>query len=189
MTVDISRMKLLLSYFYGKNENSNNQSILRIFKTEMDEISLVMQDVINNYDIDQAHDYGLDVLGANVNLPRLGRSDDEYRTAIKIEDIKNVSTGTIPDIREILQLTFDTDEIGINENDIANIEIQVPVDGPITDFDDLEELADNVAAAGVGVDVFLLGSFILGGVDGETSETEGLSNAAETIGGQLGGAI
>ena len=81
MTVDISRVKGLLAYFYSQASNANNEAILRIIQTEIEEIQTVIDQVSTGTDIDQATGYSLDILGSNVGEARLGRSDSDYSGA------------------------------------------------------------------------------------------------------------
>jgi len=86
---------------YGKEEDSNLNKLYRTFDEEIDLLRNDFEDVIQSRDLDWADDKILDRIGFTLGVPRDGRSDVEYRNALKIEITANQSPGDIETMIEI----------------------------------------------------------------------------------------
>ncbi len=80
------------------------EAILTAWLNRIQEIEDVLWELIDERTIDAAVGVQLDGIGAIVGEPRLGKTDDEYRLFIKARRLVNLSSGTVPELIEILGL-------------------------------------------------------------------------------------
>ncbi|WP_426447547.1 hypothetical protein ACP26L_25540 [Paenibacillus sp. S-38] len=166
----------------------------------MDEIEAVLWQIHAWRDLDQAEGTTLDLIGSNVGQPRGVVSDPIYRALIRSKIARNLSTGTLDSIIEVLALALDTDpstikleELWEDEVDPKPAAIRV-ADLPIDRLDVMGltttqflQLVKSVAAPGVRVEtVSFAGTFELTEVGAPDSIELGLSDDNRTTGGTLG---
>lgn len=78
-------------------------ALIQSFVKPLQTLENVLWDVINKRNLENATGKLLDILGALVGQPRDGRSDDEYREAIRLRILILRSTGRIPDLLKIIE--------------------------------------------------------------------------------------
>lgn len=194
------RMLKRLTDVYNKNPNSNIGKIISIVASQMDYLTSTFERIERWRGIDEARGTTLDNIGKNVDQLRGQTSDEVYRILIKSKIARNLSTGDINTIINILALSIDTDpsEIRIQEtwNDPEDPEpagiklIQVPISRlnevgmTGTQFGRIVSLT---VAAGVHVrEIDLQGTFEFGSINEEVDYEKGFGNIDQTIGGYLG---
>jgi len=89
---------------YRKDKDSNNYKLLSLGHKEHIEILKILLLIEAWRDIDNAEGFTLDKIGKNVLELREGRSDEEFRKAIKIKIRGNLSAGTIEDLNVIAEI-------------------------------------------------------------------------------------
>lgn len=92
------------------------QGIVSTIVNNVSELETVLQDICTSYDLDTAADAALDVLGSIVGEPRAGRSDTDYRPAIRARILANKSEGSIEDMIAVM------DALGDGMNTIQIVE-------------------------------------------------------------------
>jgi hypothetical protein len=70
-----------------------NQAALGVFGVQLAELEIAAADNIMNFFIDTATGDQLDILGRIVGEPRLGRTDENYRPAVRVRILVNNSDG------------------------------------------------------------------------------------------------
>jgi len=134
---------------------------LTSYLDQVQEIENALWDVLIARGIDQATDAQLDILGAIVNQPRRGLTDDDYRTFIRARIAVNRSNGRPDDLIEILQLiTIDLPEsiIVYQDRPEAGIFIQIASDIGTLVPAHIIELLNDARPAGVELQFsYLLG--------------------------------
>ena len=89
---------------YQFQDLPNFEAILIAWLNRIQEIEDVLWELIDERTIDAAVGVQLDGIGAIVGEPRLGKTDDKYRLFIKARRLVNLSSGTVPELIEILGL-------------------------------------------------------------------------------------
>ncbi|MCM3488769.1 hypothetical protein M3689_05540 [Alkalihalophilus marmarensis] len=194
------RMLKRLTDVYNKNPNSNIGKIISIVASQMDSLTSTFERIERWRGIDEARGTTLDNIGKNVDQLRGQTSDEVYRILIKSKIARNLSTGDINTIINILALSIDTDpsEIRIQEtwNDPDDPEpagiklIQVPIsrlnEVGMTGAQ-FGRIVSLTVAAGVHVrEIDLQGTFEFGSINEEVDYEKGFGNIDQTIGGYLG---
>ena len=123
----------------------------------------------------------LDLIGALVNRPRAGLSDDLYRLAIRAEAGSIFASGTIPEILELTRSLLG-DEVRVRELWPATIVIACP-DVATDVFLVLLDILADVPAAGVGA---LLSTWTDADVGGYASTTGATTREAGRYGSTTG---
>ena len=95
-----------LTHNYRKDEDSNNYKLLDLGHQEHLKIQKALFLIELWRDMDEAEGITLDRIGKNVLELREGRSDIEFRRAIKIKIRGNLSAGTIEDLNAIAYALF-----------------------------------------------------------------------------------
>lgn len=93
-------LALLLEQFQGK---TNIEGLLKSVVWRVQELEDATWQVLLATDLDLAADAQLDGIGDIVGEARRGRSDVDYRAAIRVRIAINVSDGTAPEILTILE--------------------------------------------------------------------------------------
>lgn len=99
-------------------------------------------------DLTEATGGELDAAGANIDEPRRGRDDTEYRRALKVRVAQNTSRGTVEDINNFGRLFLEGNYIGV-ENSSNPAEINI-ISRPLPGVS-IPSVFANVAAAGISV--------------------------------------
>ena len=100
---------------YKKDESSNNFKLLDLSHREQQEIMHTLRMIEAWRDMDNAEGFTLDKIGKNVLELRQGRSDKEYRKAIKIKIRGNLSAGLMEDLNDICQILFEDNFMSVSE--------------------------------------------------------------------------
>ena len=116
-------------------------------------------------DLDTAGGALLDRLGAIVNVPRAGRSDTDYRAAIRVEILVLSSDGKPDQLYAIAKLLVPAASVRITENYPAAFQLAFTSFGTFTGAY-LLSILRRAKAAGVRMDLGLAGGNI-GAVDGD----------------------
>ena len=100
---------------YRKDEGSNNFKFLDLSHREQKEILQSLRLIEAWRDMDNAEGFTLDKIGKNVLELRSGRSDKDYRKAIKIKIRGNLSAGLVEDLNAISQILFEDNFKSVSE--------------------------------------------------------------------------
>lgn len=125
------------------------QQFLSIFLNESQEFFDELYKLFEaGLDLETATGYQLDILGKLLNEYRDGRTDDEYREAIKFAQFIANSSGTIPELITYLNQITNSTTSRVFEHYPATICMEVDGDAPTQDN---IRGADEAALAGVDV--------------------------------------
>jgi len=131
------------------------QSLLISFLSRVQDADDDTLALIDAYDVDQAVGDLLDRLGALVDEGRAGRSDDDYRRAIRVRILANRSQGRVQDL-----LTIIDRYLGGGGPDVQATEyvmaIAIWVHEPVSDPVRLFQIVKGATAAGVRLDLVYL---------------------------------
>lgn len=97
----------LLEQYKGKD---NFESIIRSFNDELQKTEDANFEIRDNFFVDTAEGVQLDILGTIFNAERNGRSDEDYRTLIKLEASKAFS-GSPEEIITLLKGIYGATEV------------------------------------------------------------------------------
>lgn len=117
---------LLIEHF--KN-STNLKAVLAAYLAQVQELEAMMFDLLEDRNLDTAVGSQLDVIGEILGLDRNGLSDSDYRSYLRARIVLNFGSGTIEDVRDVIQLvtvTSGTVTIDISESfpsDPAHFEI------------------------------------------------------------------
>lgn len=130
------RMVDKLPYYLQNGEHI--KAYYKSFAILYDELIDIFSDILNFMDVDQAEGYALDLIGDTMNCPRVPpyTSDEEYRRMLKVQIMKNNSSGRIEDINEIAKSLMGDIFLGLKQgyqslefnNEPAMIEVNVSAD-------------------------------------------------------------
>ena len=183
---------------YSSKPDSNIAKLIAILAAEMEKVKGTFEKMDEWRDIEKAKGQTLDLIGTNVNQYRGVSTDEIYRILIKSKIARNLSTGDIDTIIEVLSIALDTDPSDIvlqeEENKAAISVIKIPIER-------LNEvgmsgaqfglLVKKVVAAGVRVQqVELSGTFSFASGNGTELDPEaGFSDLEGNVGGYFGAAF
>lgn len=140
---------------------TNYQKLLKVFTPELDELSIVIRDIKNAYQIDLARGSALDKIGVLLNFRRsFGESDEVYRERLREIIYINTIVGTRTAIQELLAnyLRIEQHNVKIIE-DIPNfIIVQLPPECQVYEAD-IERIVMKSVAAGVKVSLEFSGTY------------------------------
>ena len=146
-------------------------SVLEVFLVQIQELEDAFAEILSETTLDDSVGLQLDNLGAIVGEPRSGRSDLQYRTAIRARIGLNTSEGTIEDVIA-LALSVAGAALGVTVTELFPAgflaTIDDPIDPAITDVDRIASFIASGRPAGVrGLLIFgVLGSFQYDGAAG-----------------------
>lgn len=110
----------LIDFFkYGPR----NQEVLKTIGLQLQELEDMYWAMYHAFDGDTAVGDQLDILGRLVGEKRQGRVDDDFRAAVKVRILVNISNGTIPELLKISETMVPTASVLIAE--VAPMTIQV----------------------------------------------------------------
>ncbi|MBU8908494.1 hypothetical protein KH400_17955 [Desertibacillus haloalkaliphilus] len=185
---------------YNKNPNSNLAKLISVVSEQIDNLNETFNRIDEWRDEEKAEGKELDRIGYSVRQSRGQVNDDIYRILIRSKRARDMSSGDINTIINVLALSIDTDpsEIQIEElwNDPDEPEpasIRV-VRIPIARLNEVEltgnqfgRLVESTLASGVSVkQIDLSGTFEFGSVELETDSEAGFSNIDQEVGGFFG---
>src|SRR5690606_26359548 len=183
---------------YAKEKSSRLFRLFRVIAAEFAQVRGALQTTERYRDIDQAAGYTLDLLGANVGQDRGQVSDYTYRGLIKGRIARNLSSGDVDDITQIVSvmLSIPVSEVTVTplwrriEQEPAAVEIAAPLNAlaqyqlPPEQWAQLMQL---IVAAGVRAAVLLRGTFRFSKFPDQVEYGEhGFSDVDRTTGGTLG---
>ena len=167
-------IKKLPKSIFSHDINSNIGKILDLFVSELNEINIAREDVKKLVNINFNFGKNLDNFGANFLIPRAGRTDEEYRTAIKIYFNLLKSPGTLNSMIEFLAffLGVDNNRIIIEESlkdfgSFTGIKHKIIIIKPFVEdlinagitADQFFKVAKKIKPAGTGLKLFIDGTF------------------------------
>ena len=101
---------------YSREGQINNKKLHQVIYAEYEEIKNVFKDIKTSRDIDQAYGKTLELIGGNVQQPRVvGENDELYRLMIKTKIIANLSQGDIETINEIGKAVLGDSFVSVRE--------------------------------------------------------------------------
>jgi hypothetical protein len=128
-----------------------NQAAVQAVLDEVQELENAAWAVYNAFDPDTAVGQALDFMGRLVGEPRLSRTDDDYRRAIRVRLLVNYSDGTIEQLLEIVAGFLDETEavVSLDEYYPAAVVVEVLGDQEGISITDLHRLLFAAKAGGV----------------------------------------
>lgn len=188
---------------YSKSPDSNNAKLFRIFEKQEGVLRETYDRMRLWRDIEYAEGQVLDDLGENINQPRGVATDEVYRVLLKSKLARNLSTGDVNTIIQVLAIALDTDYSTIrikpkwnDQDDPEPAAIKV-IEVPLIRLnqvglspDQFARIVQKTVSAGVRVEsVQLKGTFEFGGLSLETDSEAGFSDIEGTVGGYFGSAF
>lgn len=104
-------------------DGPRNQAILHVLLGQFQEIENVIWDLLTAFDLDTAVGAQLDILGVILNEPRAGRTDEDYRAALRVVILVYKSNGKLPEMLEISQKLVPAADIVMAEPATATLYI------------------------------------------------------------------
>ena len=116
-----------ISEHWARDPDSNNYKLAQILAEEMQKISENILVSEEQKEISKAEGYNLDMLGKDRSVPRISNDDDFYRFLIKIRAMMSRSTGSSPNITEIISTAINSeDKVRIIQTQPHHIAITIP---------------------------------------------------------------
>jgi|LSQX01.1.fsa_nt_gb hypothetical protein len=181
---------------YSKDEYGNTGKLFKIISDEQHQINAAMEKIRIFRDLDNATGRTLDKIGSNFRQHRGVLDDDLYRIMIKVKVMRNLSDGGINTLISIFSFLFQIDksEVKINEmwpDEPAAMTVTVPpgaLNRTGLSLDQFGQLADSVAAGGVGISTLFLGTFQFSSqpTTSEMDGDKGFGDIEGTTGGYFG---
>ena len=109
----------LTTQFRGK---ANIEALVSIFCDELDELETAFFQLLNNRALDVAVGVNLDNLGQIVGISRAGRTDEEFRAAIRVQIATNVANGTYNEFLQLAKIALNRD-IDVEERFPAGLRV------------------------------------------------------------------
>ena len=153
-------LELLISQYKDK---TNFVNIVKSDNSEANELEDALFEIRDNYWIDTAEGVQLDVIGRIAGESRLGRSDADYRMAIKIRIAINNGSGEPETVITFMKFYFNSTKIQLKSVGNANLEIWTDV---LLDNNGYNELL-KVIDAGIGLYVIFNDGDEYFGFDGD----------------------
>lgn len=125
-----------------------NQGILAGIGAQLQEIEQAYWDLYNAFDGDTATGDQLDLLGKLVGELRQGRTDDDYRAAVKVRIMVNVSDGSLPTLLRISLAMVPGATVIMSESAPMTITIDFSTEGDTT-IRTLKQMLQKAKAGGV----------------------------------------
>lgn len=104
----------LVSY-YNTHPDSNISKLLSILADEITEIRSNLEDTDDYRNLNEVLGETLDYIGSNVQQPRRGWNDEQYRKYIKTRIASNLSGGEIETFNEVLNVLLENNYLGVEE--------------------------------------------------------------------------
>lgn len=140
------RLIQLLPYYLQQGENINKY--FSVLAKYYDELVNVFLDIIDSRDIDKSKLYGLDIIGTIIGEERQGRTDLDYRSALRTKIIANRSAGDIETLNNYMRSLMGNFFVGILEGGNTNLTLRYTfpaVNNPVN-------YLKKATAAGVNID-------------------------------------
>lgn len=84
-------------------DGPRNQALLTAFGTQIQELENMLWTMYAAFSVDTATGDQLDILGRIVVEDRQGRLDSDYRAAVRVRILVNLSSGTLPELLDIMK--------------------------------------------------------------------------------------
>ena len=144
---------------------TNFQKYIKIFIDQLQECEDAAQQFANVRSINNATGILLDIAGEIVGVDRLGRSDSEYRTAIKNKILLNRSSGEPETVIQGLRIFANATNISYYE--VWPAKINLVFSSVVAPPADLRESLEQIAPAGVKIYLNWINEGEFFGFDGE----------------------
>ena len=145
--------------------NTNLQNYIIPFAQQWQDLEDALQDFYNCRDIDGVTGVLLDIAGEMVGESRNGRSDEDYRAAIKLKIILNVSNGEPETLVQSLRIFVNATSITYVEKWPAKVGLTFA--STVLPLAGLREKIEQIAPAGVKIDLGWVSEAPFFGFDGE----------------------
>lgn len=185
-------VELLLEQF---RDSERLHDLLRAYVAQIEDLERVLWDMLTLRSLDDATGAQLDGLGRIAAEPRSGRSDADYRAAIRVRLLILRSNGTLPEILRILSLVA----VGAETGSVYGITL--PPGSALVEIREdwtvglptLQRVASAIAPGGVRLDVLTTedasAALTFGALESESSSTQGFADSALTVGGYASGVV
>lgn len=195
----LDEMLWKLTSRFTKNPNSNVGKLLKLFAEQYELIEKDLQRQLDWKDINKAEGAALDEIGKIAGVPRGTWDDPQYRIRIKTGIARNISSGTINNVIEILSSTLNIDPSSmrieslwpIGKHDTIKIS-KIPYaslnEAGLTQ-EELITIVKVIVAAGIDVETLELeGTFRFSSIkdQNEIDVSKGFYNEATGTGGKFG---
>jgi hypothetical protein len=144
----------LIEFF---RQGPRNQAALEAVLDQVQELENALWTFYSSFDPDTATGKALELLGRLVGEPQLGRSDDEYRAAIRVRVLVNASDGKPAQLYEIANgifSWFDTPPtVRMYESYPATIDVELTGDMGDVTLETVYRLLEQAKAGGVKLGV------------------------------------
>lgn len=142
-------MSFLPSYWDDKPKAKGLlQSLLTAFQNPLD----LLFEILNGTSLDDAEGVQIDIIGSLWNVPRLSKTDEEYKEAIRQTMAIDEANSTIPNIIALLKTATSAANVQIFEHLPGNIHAYMNT----SLVDDLKEFGESITAAGVSFNPMFL---------------------------------
>lgn len=141
--VELAQSRLIQLY----KESKTNNDLLKNLVEPIQELENEMFKLYGLKSISDGIGYQLDVIGKILDVERLGRTDDEYRTVLYIQTLINNSGGEPESIINIIKLLVEPDKMNYTELYPANYQLHIQTDKFI---ENLRDFLQSISPAGVG---------------------------------------
>lgn len=172
---------LLEQYRYS----DNLKKILKIESLRMQEIQYALRDIVLFRALALAFGAMLDGMGEVVGENREGRTDDEYRLAIRVRIFLNSSSGQIEELISLCRSLTNTTKVICREIFPAGVNIELS--GASIFPSDLTAQCKKVAVGGVKIGISLVDDFGVFGFEDEGFETDSTCEGFGEVGTSYGG--
>lgn len=140
-------------------------NFLKVFKIEhlrMTSLYAVAEDVYSLEDLDNCKGANLDMYGSDCGLLRGHYDDNDFRSLIRMyASFSRGNSGTIPDIKEIIRLTFqkNSSAVLVTDSRDGSVKLTIPVTAASEVF---SSIASDIVAAGIRLEITLTSAFSAG---------------------------
>lgn len=141
--VELAQSRLIQLY----KETKSNNDLLKNLVEPIQELENEMFELYGLKSISDGIGYQLDVIGKILDVERLGRTDDEYRTVLYIQTLINNSGGEPESIINIIKLLIEPDKTNYTELYPANYQLHIQTDKFV---ENLKDFLQSITPAGVG---------------------------------------
>lgn len=149
MTIKIDHTAKLDNLLHQFNDSYLLNSLTESFILESNDLEDLSENLLLQRSVDTAIGVQLDQVGLLVGEVRNGRSDEDFRQAIKLRIAINTSRGTVEDIIQVINLLYGEDtEIIITRTGKALLSIYIGIEQPT---EDLIPLLQQTISAGVKI--------------------------------------
>lgn len=121
MTLDFQETLNLLPDIYDKSVNSNIFKIMQVIVEELNQLFDVFNDIAGLEDINNVFGVTLDLLGADFNLVRGGKTDEDFRALIFAKESNFIDGNTINSVINYFSFFVPLENITLIERFIEDL--------------------------------------------------------------------